>query len=219
MGLLWSLKFGKEVFLPMKKSKKAVYGEAVLCKFRGKKYYKGARVFFCLLLQIALVALYALAVEPVKGLIDGIASGALGYVVAIAAGIVGGIVVATVWSAIINLFAVPSSNRKEQKHYFEFAALRNQLDEQRTILAEGDARANKLRGRLYLTTAAVEYYADKKNNFVNYFLIPLYEVKKVKGKGKKLVIKTKMKTFKIKVARTSGKAWKQAIKKAVKAAK
>ncbi len=208
----------------MKKSKKAVYGEAVLCKFRGKRLYKKARVFFCLLLQVALVALYALGEKInftlVTETIDGFTSNvALAYVIAVVAGIVGGIVVATVWSAIINLFAVPSSNRKEQKHYLEFAALRNQLDEQRAILAEGDAKANKLRGRLYLTTAAVEFYADSKNNFVNYFLIPLYEVKKVKGHGKKLVIKTKMKKFSLKVARNSAKTWKKSIKAAVKAAK
>lgn len=208
----------------MKKSKKkAVYGEAVLCKFRGKKLYKKARVFFCLLFTVALVALYAVGEKInftlVKELVEKLVTGVAGYAVAAVAGIVAGLVVATVWSALINMFAVPASNKKEQKHYLEFAALRTQLDEQRAILAEGDAKANKLRGRLYLTTAAVEYYADKKHNFVNYFLIPLYEVKKVKGRGKKLVVKTKMKKFSLKVARNSAKTWKKAIKKAVKAAK
>ena len=209
----------------MKQSKIATVNEAIICKYSGKKFITACQTALCILLQIALVAVYFLDSNGTLNLgiaakINELVGGtvALAYVAVVVAGIVAGIVLGLVWGLLVNMFAVSSASKKEQKSYLDMSALRVQLDSQRTILCEGDAQIGKLKGRLYVTAGAVEYYAGSDNNFTNYFLIPLYEVKKVAGSGKKLTITTKMKKFTLKVAKYTGKTWKNAIKEAIKLA-
>ena len=200
--------------------KHATVNEVVICKYSGKKYIAACQKVLSVLLAAGLAAAYFL-VEQVASIVDGLALPVVGgnavlTAVALAvAGILGGIVVGLIWGLIVNLFRVPSKNKKEQKSYLDMSALRVQLDSQRTILCEGDAKINKIKGRLYVTAGAIEYYAGSENNFTNYFLVPLYEVKKVKTGSKKVVVVTKMKKFVLKVAPFTGKAWKKAVKEAL----
>jgi hypothetical protein len=209
----------------MKKSKFATLNEAIVCKYSGKKYIASCMKVLCVLLAAALVAVYYLdnagtlklgVAKMVNDLVGGTV--ALAYAAVAVAGIVAGIVLSLVWSALVNMFAVPASNKKEQKSYLDMSALRVQLDSQRTILCEGDAKIGDLSGRLYVTAGAVEYYAGSANSFTNYFLIPLYDVKSVSASGSKLVIATKMKKFTLKVAKRTATTWKKAIKEAIKLA-
>ncbi len=210
----------------MKKPTLATLNEAIVCKYSGKKYIAACQTVLCILLQVALVAVYYLDGHKIVDL-GGIAStlsntlnvsGILMYVILVVAGAVLGIVLGLLWGALVNIFAVSSANKKEQKSYLDMSALRVQLDSQRTILCEGDAKIGELTGRLYVTAGAVEYYAGSTNHFTNYFLIPLYDVKSVSASGKKLVISTKMKKFTLKVAYRTAKTWKKAINEAIKLA-
>ena len=205
----------------MKQTKIAAMNEAIICKYSGKKFIAACQAALSILLAIALVAVYFLDNSGkisigVAGIVNGFVEGPLAYAVAAAAGIVGGIVLGLVWGLLVNMFAVPAATGKEQRSYLDMSALRVQLDNQRTILCEGDAQIGKLKGRLYVTAGAVEYYAGSENGFTNYFLIPLYEVKGISVSNKKVVISTRMKKFTLKVANYSGRTWKKAIKDAVK---
>ena len=204
----------------MKKSKFATLNEAIVCKYSGKKYLSSCMTVLSILLLAAAEAVYFADIAGLKATIDELlpVEGVLVYVALAVAGIVAGIVLGLIWGALVNMFRVPAANKKEQKSYLDMSALRVQLDSQRTILCEGDAKIGELSGRLYVTAGAVEYYAGSANSFTNYFLIPLYDVKSVKACGSKLVIATKMKKFTLKVAAKTAKIWKKAIKEAKKLA-
>ena len=202
----------------MKQSKNTAVQEAVVCKFSGKKYLGKCMAVLAVLLTIALAVVCLVAPDMIPAEVANIVPGLPLVVVGAVAGLVAGLVLGLVWGLLANMFAVPAARKKEQKSYLDMSALRVQLNHQRTVLAEGNAKVGKLSGRLYVTAGAVEFYAGSENNFTNYFLIPLYEIQKVKGSGSKLVIVTKMKKFVLKVAKTSGKTWKKAIKDAIKLA-
>ncbi|MBQ7386965.1 MAG: hypothetical protein IJW03_02240, partial [Clostridia bacterium] len=206
----------------MKKSKLATLNEAIVCKYSGKKYIAACQTVLCILLQVALVAVYYLdnagtLTLGIASMINELVGGtvAIAYAAVVVAGAVAGIVLGLLWGALVNMFAVPATNKKEQKSYLDMSALRVQLDSQRTILCEGDAKVGELSGRLYVTAGAVEYYAGSANNFTNYFLVPLYDVKSVSASGSKLVVATKMKKFTLKVAKRTATTWKKAIKEAI----
>ncbi len=208
----------------MKKSTLATLNEAIVCKYSGKKYIAACQKVLCILLPIALVVLYVLDLAGIQATVNDMLADIVGdslpiaivaYAALVIVGVVAGLLLGLIWGGLVNMFRVPSVNKKEQKSYLDMSALRVQLDSQRTILCEGDAKVGKLAGRLYVTAGAVEYYAGSDNNFTNYFLIPLYDVNSVSGSGKKLEIATKRKKFTLKVAPGTAKTWKKSIKEAI----
>ena len=158
----------------MKKSKFATLNEAIVCKYSGKKYLSSCMTVLSILLLAAAEAVYFADIAGLKATIDELlpVEGVLVYVALAVAGIVAGIVLGLIWGALVNMFRVPAANKKEQKSYLDMSALRVQLDSQRTILCEGNAKINKIKGRLYVTAGAIEYYAGSDTGYNGNVVLP-----------------------------------------------